>query len=79
MKKINYKKSLGVLMLLMFQGVIAFANKGDNPPPPQGSDGFDDAWTVGGPIDNHLILLFFVAIIFGAIMISRMKLKASTT
>ena len=39
----------------------------------RGSGGFDDGVVVGGPIDNHLILLFFVAMVLGAWYIYKVK------
>lgn len=74
MKKINLKSILVVVLLTVFQFSELVAR--NQPPAPRGSGGFGDDVVVGGPIDNYLPLLFFIALILGMCMLN---FKQSTT
>ena len=74
MKIFNYKSILATVFLSL-NTVYLFAK--NQPPAPKGAGGFDEDWVVGGPIDDYLPLLFFVALAFGATMIARVsKMKS---
>ena len=69
MKKVNVIFLVLTLVLnsiLNVQTLIA-----SNMPPAPRDGGFDNGGTVGGPIDNYLILLMVVALIFGSLMINK--------
>ena len=72
MKKINLKSILVVVLLTVFQFSELMAK--NQPPAPKGSGGFGDDVVVGGPIDNYLPLLFFMALILGTWMLHK-KIK----
>ena len=63
MKLINYKSVLVTLFISLIN--IAQLIAKNLPPAPKGGGGFDDDWVVGGPIDNYLPLLFFMALVSG--------------
>jgi hypothetical protein len=72
MKNLNPKYSILTLifgMLLSVQNL--FANK--ELPAPKGSEGFDNKWTVGGPIDDYLPLLFIAALLLGVWALNKYK------
>ena len=74
MKIINYKNILSTVFISLINTVHLTAN---NPPipVPRGGGGFDDSVVVGGPIDNYLPLLFFMASVFGMWAINRNNTK----
>jgi len=81
MKNISYKKLLSTVVFTVFQAMHLFASGGDKlPTPPRGSGGFDGGVVVGGelPIDEYIPLLFVLALVFGAIMIMKIKSKKVT-
>ena len=72
------KKLYSKILLLAITGFfIPVSNllAEDPPSPPKGSGGFDDGTVVGGPIDDYIPLLFFVAIMLGVWLISKHKLQ----
>ena len=71
MKKNKFKKILVVVLLAVFQFTELMARS--HPPTPKGSGGFGDDVVVGGPIDNYLPLLFFVALVFGIWILGKNK------
>ena len=77
MKKNNLKKVFVTALITVFQFSDMIAKS--RPPAPRGSGGFGDDVVVGGSIDSSLMLLFFMALIFGSVMISKIKsMKLST-
>ena len=58
------KKKILTTIFLMFLGIVGYAQDngggGEGPPPPQGGPG-----PPGLPIDNGLIVLFVIALIYG--------------
>ena len=79
MKMLNYKSILATVFLSLIGAAQLFAKI--KPPAPRGSGGFDtgdngDGY-VGGPIDDYLPLLFFMAMALGIWVINRSK-KTST-
>ena len=74
--KLTLKRTI-ILMLSMFFSVQdIFAKKGNGmPTPPRGGGGFDDGGVVDGPIDNFIPVLFILAMVFGAIMITKIRSK----
>ena len=77
MKSINYKVILSTAFIFLINTVYIFAKH--IPPAPKGGKGFDDDWVVGGPIDDYILLLFVMALVFGAIMITKIKSKQLDT
>ena len=76
MKEVNLKKILVAVLLTVFQFSELMAK--NQPPVPKGSGGFGDDVVVGGPIDNYLSLLFFMALLFGIwILDKKQKIKES--
>ena len=73
MKLINYKSILATVIIFLINTVDLIAK--NIPPAPKGSGGFDDDWVVGGSIDTFSPVVFFIALIFGAIMITKIKSK----
>ena len=69
MKEVNLKKVLVAVLLAVFQFSELMAK--NQPPAPRGSGGFDGVVVVGGPIDNYLPLLFFMALILGTWMMDK--------
>ena len=69
MKKINLKSILVVVLLTVFQFSELMAK--NHPPAPKGSGGFGDDVVVGGPIDSYLPLLFFMAMVFGVLILNK--------
>lgn len=74
MKNNKIRNTLLAILVFMFQTVEILAK--NQPPAPKGSGGFGDDVVVGGPIDDYLPMLFFVALAFGAWALNRSK-KAS--
>ena len=73
MKNFNPKYSILTLVVsLLFSVQDLFADN-QHPPAPRGNEGFDTGVVVGGPIDDYLPLLFFVAILLGTWAINRYK------
>ena len=73
MKYINYKSLLSTVFISLINTVQLIASR--RPPAPKGSGGFDtgdngDGY-VGGPIDDYLPLLFFMAILLGVWVINK--------
>ena len=76
MKLVKHKSILTTVLLSLTDVAQIFAI--NNPiPAPRGGGGFDDSVVVGGPIDNYLPFLFFIALVFGIWVINRSK-KTST-
>lgn len=73
MKLFNYKSILATVFLSLVGAVQLMADKGNPIPAPKGAGGFDTGSVVGGPIDNYLPLLFFMALVFGIWMINSSK------
>lgn len=69
MKKNKFKRILAVVLLFVFQFSELMAK--NQPPAPRGSGGFDTGDVVGGPIDNYLPLLFFMALVLGTWMLNK--------
>ena len=74
MKIFNYKSLLATAFLTLISAVQLLADN-NHPPTPNGSGGLDDGVVVGGPIDDFIPLLFLLAMVFGAIMITKIKSK----
>ena len=70
MKLINYKKILSTTFISL-TGVVQLVAEIKPPMPMEG--GFDEGTVVGGPIDNYLPLLFFMAMVLGIWVINRSK------
>lgn len=71
MNNSKLKNILATVFISLISTVELFAKNGNNPPMPRGSGGFDDGSVVGGPIDNYIPILFFVALLLGAWTLNR--------
>lgn len=73
MKKINVIILVLTLVLNSIVNVQTLIAR-NRPPAPRGG-GFDDGAAVGGAIDNYLILLIAIALIFGTLAINNYKMS----
>ena len=67
----NYKRVFAFVLIASINTVQLIAKS--NPTPPRGSGGFDDGTVVGGAIDSYLILMFFIALLFGTWTMNKIK------
>jgi len=70
MKKINI---IFLVLTLVFNSILNVQTliARNRPPAPRGSGGFGDGTVVGGALDNYLIVLLVIALIFGSIIINK--------
>lgn len=76
MKNLNLKYFVLTTLFSTVLGVLSMFAK-NQPPPPKGGSGFDDAWVVGGAIDDYIPLLFAGAILLGVWVINKYKMQES--
>ena len=70
MKKHKLSK-LVLLVVLTWLASMQNTIAKHNPPMPRGSGGFDGSDVVGGDIDNYIVGMYVIAIIFGMYMVIR--------